>query len=80
MSIDEALRALCAKHDLTTISVHMSAQYGPWANAHWHGEGLTCSSGSGRTVADAIADAIANASTARTPPPEVPALEMDDAA
>ena len=63
-SIEQLFADLCAKHDLTLMSVEYSAEsYRKWsAWGHWNGpsnNGISCASGRGDTPSDAIADMLA---------------------
>ena len=78
MNIDETLRALCAKHDLTAISLHFRHDGRPYANAHWENSGGTCAGRDGATVAEAVANTIREANELRAVAPEVPTLELGE--
>jgi hypothetical protein len=81
-TIDEAMRALCAKHDLTCLSI------GVWPNldyepvtvyAHWKGS-AGCSAGHGKTVAEAMSRAITESIVMRSGDIEVPEIALTECA
>lgn len=77
MDISTALRDLCAKHDLTAISINYNAHC-IHAYAHW---GVAnCASGFGATAEDALVDAIRQANAQRDQAVAVPALEIGEVA
>jgi len=76
MNIDEALRALCEKHGLELISLHVGPASRPYANVH-HSNGR-CELKWGETASDAISSAIRAANENRFSDPEAPALEIGE--
>ena len=86
MNIDQALIALCEKHDLTALSVGVttpSDDRAPWFTtyAHYTLNGKRgCASGSEPTATEAIAHAIQQVNEARACVVDVPAMELDAAA
>ncbi len=85
MNIDQALIALCEKHDLVSLDVGVSriADTAPWftSYAQWYHSGeRLCRHGSMATASEAIAHAIQQVNEARACVVEVPAIEMDVAA
>lgn len=84
MSLADTFAALCAKHDLSSISVALMlvgdeqrVLYSSYA--HWHGH-MSCASGDGETPELAISNAIAEANKKRSVAVDVPALEMGELA
>lgn len=64
-ALEEALAALCDKHDLTSLSVAYrkgrSKEYTFGATCHWDGfsqKDCTCASGDGSDISTAVSDAI----------------------
>lgn len=83
MNIDQALIALCRKHDLTSLQVGPSISPTTGAvmfvcYAHWtQGDHQTAKMGHEATAAQAIAHAIQQVNEARTCVVEVPAMELE---
>lgn len=75
-ALDETLRALCEKHDLTAISLHFRHDGRPYVSVH-HGDS-GCELKWGETAEEAIAAAITAANEARAIVPDVPALEIGE--
>ena len=87
-TIEAAFAELCAKHDLTSITVGMNLKQAEGSrfncSAHWDGfsrRNITCASGFGPTPTQAIRNALAEVAVDRTQPePEVPELMIAEAA
>lgn len=77
MSLTETLRALCVKHDFTTMVINVHRDRAVSCYAHWTGD---CGMGMARTVELAIADCIKDAQTKRAVLAVIPALELGEAA
>lgn len=83
MNIDQALIALCHKHDLIALSlgVSMSADRKPrfttYAHYRMNGE-RECASGSEPTTTEAIAHAIQQVNEARACVVDVPDMELGE--
>ena len=77
MDISTALRDLCAKHDLTAISINYNAHC---IHAYVHWGVATCASGYGGTAEEALADAIRQANSLRGQSVAVPAIEIGEVA
>lgn len=85
MNIDQALIALCRKHDLTRVEV--SGCIPEWdgggqffaASGFWRDSGgnLNCRHANGPTASEAIAHAIQQVNEARACVVEVPAMELE---
>ena len=84
-SLETVFAEICAKHDLTSLSVSYSTQWSWSANCHWDGysnDGLTCASshyvGDVHTPQSAIASALRVAASKRTPLTDsIAALEIE---
>jgi hypothetical protein len=86
MNIDQALIALCRKHDLAALSVNvLAADHRPdgfffSVNAQWLTAGERyCASSNEGTVSEAIAHAIQQVNEARAAQVEVPVMELETA-
>lgn len=84
MNIDQALIALCRKHDLTAITIQtLASKHRPLgyvfnATAHFEADGeLECKGALEATAAEAIAHAIQQVNEARACVVEVPAMELE---
>lgn len=86
-TLEEALAALCDKHDLTSLSVAyskgLSKEYDFDATCHWDGfsrRNITCASGHGSDISTAVSSAIIAMQQDRTPDDSVvtvlPAFEV----
>lgn len=84
-SLETIFADLCAKHDLTSLSVSYNPKFSWDATCHWNGhsnDGLTCATSDyrteGHTPQSAIADALTNAAIKRTVvDSDIPALEIE---
>ena len=73
-ALEEALAALCDKHDLTSLSVAygktLRKEYAFGATCHWDGfsrRNITCASEYGSDISTAVSDAIIAMQQDRTP-------------
>jgi len=67
-ALEQSLRDLCAKHDLTTININFSVRFGWSAVAHWDNASRCGSSEFGTpTMGAAVASAISAAIAIRNP-------------
>ncbi len=83
MNIDQALIALCRKHDLTALSVGVSmpADSAPWFTTYAHylmNGDRRCGGASSATATEAIAHAIQQVNEARACVVEVPDMELGE--
>jgi hypothetical protein len=75
MNIDQALRKLCEKHNLTVIGINLNA-HGFYSYVHW--EGNNCAYGAGDNARSALRAAIANTNALRDQAEVVPTIEIDE--
>lgn len=86
--IEEAFADLCAKHNLTAISVGMNLKQAEASrfdcSVHFDGysrRGIPCCSGHAANAAEAVKEALARAAEDRTPfDADIPALTLAEAA
>lgn len=81
-TLDQLFADLCAKHDLTSISVeycvesnNIGPDYGWRSYVHWSGA-TTCASANGGSASVAIARAVTDAQLKRVGVPGIIALEL----
>jgi hypothetical protein len=83
VTIEETFADLCAKHNLSTLSLSFAVLHGWSSYAHWDVptiESRTCSSGTGKTANSALAAAIAEANAYRDfTPADFPQIMMEAA-
>jgi hypothetical protein len=84
MNIDQALIALCEKHDLSALSYgvsidHVTGHTWQTSFANWYHHGVnTARMGRGATPQDAIAHAIQQVNEARACVVDVPEMELGE--
>lgn len=79
MNIDQALIALCEKHDLNALSVGLTISPNTgrrWFTAYAHYT-VAATQGTGATASEAIAHAIQQVNEARACVVDVPAMELE---